>query len=156
MGRQKNWTSRIKRKNFLASNKIILTPKAMGLICKTESELYSVLRVSSIIFWKKKFIFWTRSFNVLYLFIIYLYLFILRESTSGGGAEKDRERIPSKLHFVSTEPDAGLKPTNREITTWAEIKSWTLNRLSHSGTLKMCLNLKREREMHFMQKSRYC
>ena len=30
---------------------------------------------------------------------------------SGRGAERERERIPSKLHTVSTEPDVGLEPT---------------------------------------------
>ena len=46
---------------------------------------------------------------------------------SGGGAargrgrererERERGRIPSRLHTVSTEPDVGLIPTNREIMT---------------------------------------
>ena len=31
-----------------------------------------------------------------------------------GGAERERDRVPSRLHAVSTEPDAGLDPTNRE------------------------------------------
>ena len=31
--------------------------------------------------------------------------------------ERERERIPGRLHTVSAEPDAGLKPTNREIMT---------------------------------------
>ena len=31
------------------------------------------------------------------------------------GVEGEGERIPSRLHAVSTEPDAGLEPTNREI-----------------------------------------
>ena len=37
----------------------------------------------------------------------------------GGGAEKERERerILSRLHTVSTEPDARIDPTNCEITT---------------------------------------
>ena len=47
--------------------------------------------------------------------------------------ERGRERIPGRLHTVSTETDVGLKLTNRDIMTWAEIKSWTLNRLSHPG-----------------------
>ena len=42
---------------------------------------------------------------------------------SRGGAERGRERIPSRLCRVSTEPDEGLNPTNREIMTWAEIES---------------------------------
>ena len=53
----------------------------------------------------------------------------------GGGVGRGRERgrIPSRLCTVSPEPDAGLEPTNREIMTWAETKSRTLNRLSHPG-----------------------
>ena len=45
----------------------------------------------------------------------------------------ERERIPSRLHTVSTEPHAGLDLTNREIMTWAEVKGWTLDPLSRSG-----------------------
>ena len=45
-----------------------------------------------------------------------------------GGAEREgKERIPSSLHTVSTEPDAELELTNREIMNRAEIKSGTLN-----------------------------
>ena len=44
-----------------------------------------------------------------------------------GQRERVRERIPSRLHAVSTEPNAGLHPTNREIMTGAKIKSWMLN-----------------------------
>ena len=42
-----------------------------------------------------------------------------------GKRERERERIPSRLLIVSTEPDAGLHLTNYEIMTRAEIKSWT-------------------------------
>ena len=43
---------------------------------------------------------------------------------SGGGAERkgDREsEAGSRLRAVSTEPDAGLEPTSREIMTWVEV-----------------------------------
>ena len=42
-----------------------------------------------------------------------------RESASGGGAvrEGERERIPSRLCTVSTEPDVGLEPMNCVIMT---------------------------------------
>ena len=43
------------------------------------------------------------------------------------GAEKGRERIPSRLHTVSAEPDARLKATNHVVMTQDEIKGWTLN-----------------------------
>ena len=36
---------------------------------------------------------------------------------SRGGAETGRERISSRLHAVSTEPDMGLNLTNLEIMT---------------------------------------
>ena len=35
----------------------------------------------------------------------------------GGRAETERDRILSRLHAASTEPNAGLNPTNREIMT---------------------------------------
>ena len=68
-------------------------------------------------------------------------LFILREKESEcmskGGTEKEREggrqRIPSRRLAVSAEPDAGLDPMNREIMTWAKIKSRMLNPLSYLG-----------------------
>ena len=40
-----------------------------------------------------------------------------REYEQGRGRERGRHRIHSRLQAVSTEPDAGLEPTNREITT---------------------------------------
>ena len=40
--------------------------------------------------------------------------------------EKQRQRIPSRLHTLSDEPDVELKFTNRKIMTTAEIKSWSL------------------------------
>ena len=43
------------------------------------------------------------------------------------GREREREgdtesEAGSRLRTVSTEPDAGLEPTNCEIMTWAEIE----------------------------------
>ena len=40
-----------------------------------------------------------------------------RESESRGGAERGRQRIPSRLHAISTEPNAGLNLKNRRIMT---------------------------------------
>ena len=37
------------------------------------------------------------------------------------------------LQSVSTQPDAGLEPTDQDIMTCAETKSQMLNRLSHPG-----------------------
>ena len=46
---------------------------------------------------------------------------------SGNGAEREGERIPSRLPAVSTEPNVGLDLTSREMVTRAEIESQTLN-----------------------------
>ena len=35
----------------------------------------------------------------------------------GRGQKRGRERIPSRFHTVSTEPNTGLQPTNRGIMT---------------------------------------
>ena len=44
-----------------------------------------------------------------------------------GHRERERERIPSRLLNVSTEPDMGLELTNHEVMTSAEIKSQNQN-----------------------------
>ena len=51
----------------------------------------------------------------------------------GRGRDRLRERIPSRLCSVSTELDEGLDLTNCKLMTWAEIKSQSLNQLSHTG-----------------------
>ena len=86
---------------------------------------------SNISFWfsvKKYFRKSTQSSNFDHFFFK-KYVFILREKehNQGRGRERGRERIPSRLHTVSTELDTGLEPTNHKIMTGAEIKSWTLN-----------------------------
>ena len=67
-------------------------------------------------------------------FFFFLSLFILRgkQHEQRRGRER-RERISSRLHAVSTEPDVGLDLRNHEIMTWAEIQSEALNQLSHPG-----------------------
>ena len=43
---------------------------------------------------------------------------------NGGGAERERDtesEAGSRLWAVSPKPDAGLKLTDREIVTWAEV-----------------------------------
>ena len=45
-----------------------------------------------------------------HFFFLNVYLFILRERVR----QRGRERIPSRLLAVNTEPDAGLELTNHE------------------------------------------
>ena len=44
-----------------------------------------------------------------------------RQCKRGGGAEREGQRIPSRLHTDNIESDVGLKLPNREITTQAEV-----------------------------------
>ena len=67
-------------------------------------------------------------------FFLNVYSF-LRDSTWARGRERGRQRIQSRLREVSAEPEVEPEPTNREIMTWAEIKSWMFNRLSHPAPL---------------------
>ena len=63
------------------------------------------------------------SENVKFRFFLNVYSFLKdteRQSTSGGGAEREGDtesEAGSRLQAVSTEPDAGLEPTNPEIMT---------------------------------------
>ena len=46
-----------------------------------------------------------------------------RQSVSREGAEREEDTVSeagSRLQAVSTEPNAGLEPTNCEIMTWAK------------------------------------
>ena len=55
---------------------------------------------------------------------IYLLWERKKKSACGRDRKRGRERIPSRLCTVSTEPHVGLKVRSM---TWAEIKSWMLN-----------------------------
>ena len=51
-----------------------------------------------------------------------------RQSMNGGGSEREGDtesKTGSRLWAVSTEPDAGLEFTDREIMTWAEVRHLT-------------------------------
>ena len=52
-----------------------------------------------------------------FLMFIYLFLEREREYAQGRGRERGIQTIPSRLCTVSTEPDAGLDLTKREIMT---------------------------------------
>ena len=77
--------------------------------------------------------------SLLLFFLMFIYWFWQRETErererahmSRGGAERERERegewerIPSRLHTVSTESDTWLEHTNCETMTWAEVTHLT-------------------------------
>ena len=46
-----------------------------------------------------------------------LFIYLERQSENGRGGERGRERIPSRLLAVSTEPKAGLELMNGETMT---------------------------------------
>ena len=63
---------------------------------------------------------WNSNKKKPYFFLVFIYLFLRdreRERTHIGRRGAERERIPSRLCTVSTEPETGLKLTNGEIMT---------------------------------------
>ena len=84
------------------------------------------------------------------VFLVYLFIYFEREreteketvSRGGAGMWVGEERIPSRPCAVSAEPKTGLELENCEIMTRTQIKSETLNRVSHPGAPLM-LFLKR-------------
>ena len=60
------------------------------------------------------------------------FVFLMCMCTRAGEGQREEERIPSRLHAVSTEPDVVLSLTNQETMTWAKIKSWMLGHLDGS------------------------
>ena len=78
-----------------------------------------------------------------FFFLSFIYRERERASTRASKREQGRGRQrgrqnPSRLRAVSTALDARLELMNREIVTRAEIKSRTLNRLSHPDTPGFC------------------
>ena len=81
------------------------------------------------------------SFSVLWFFLFLIFFNVYsflrerererereRQSVSGRGAEREGDtesKAGSRLRTVSTEPDVGLKPTNREIKTGAKLSRST-------------------------------
>ena len=67
-----------------------------------------------------------------------------RQSMNGGGSEREGDtesETGSRLRAVSTEPDAGLEPTDCKIMHDLS-RSRTLNRLSHPGAPEFSFKLK--------------
>ena len=79
------------------------------------------------------------SIDLYVCFLKFFLKFVYFEREREREREGQRERIPSRLLAVSAQsPTRDLKPQTREIVTWAEIKRWMLNQLSHPGT-PICL-----------------
>ena len=66
-------------------------------------------------------------------FLLFAKLTPERALASRGGEEREGDRIPSRLHAASAEPEAGLELMNCEIMTWAATNGQMLNRLSQPG-----------------------
>ena len=64
-------------------------------------------------------------FDELFIYLILMFIYFWeRDSMSEGRAEREGDtasEVGSSLWAVSTEPNAGLEPMNREIMTWAKV-----------------------------------
>ena len=82
---------------------------------------------------KKNLIFNEIFTNVSLRVFLFVRSFVLRVNEQGRSRGRGEERESQAGSKPSTEPNWGLDLTNREIMIRAEIKGWTLNRLSHPG-----------------------
>ena len=80
---------------------------------------------------------------------MFIYFEVERDkSVKGGEAEREGHtdsEADSTLRAVSTEPDTGLKLTNREIMTWAEVgclTDWATQMPQYLENFKSTLALK--------------
>ena len=85
------------------------------------------------------------------LFFLLSFFICFETERSGGGAESEGEN-PKRAS--SPLPHVGLELVNREITTWAEIKSQMLRRLSRPGAPSASSSNNTER--HQERSVRYC
>ena len=76
----------------------------------------------------------------LYIFLsLFIYFDRDRDSMSEGGTEREGDRESHSGSMLSAQnPTWGSHSWNREIMTWAETKSQTLNWLNHPGTPPVC------------------
>ena len=73
------------------------------------------------------------QFDIASCFSLFKIYFRERENTSGGEGQRETEKILSRLH-AQRGARHGARSHDPGLMTWAQIKSWLLNRLSHPGT----------------------
>ena len=66
-----------------------------------------------------------------YIFKFFFKFIYFERETAQIGQTRWRERISSRFHAASTEPNMRPELTNHGIMTWTKSKSQTLNQLSH-------------------------
>ena len=96
--------------------------------------------------------------KLFFLFFFNIYLFWetahVRHSETAWG--KGRERGRESQEGSALESDAGLELTNHDIMTWAEIKSWMLNWLSHPGARQILNILSIHQNVSFQKYNLQC
>ena len=67
--------------------------------------------------------------------IIYVFTYLFMKASGGGAERKGENESQAGFALSAQSPLRGLNPQTpgHEIMTWAENKSWMLNRLSHPG-----------------------
>ena len=81
--------------------------------------------------WRKYIKLQMDHFSFLNNFLMFIYVFFERESLSGGGAEREKERESQAGYTLSTEPNTGLDFTT--LRSWPEPKS-RVRRLTNWAT----------------------
>ena len=96
-------------------------------VCLLQKNVYSgPLPILIKAFWFLGF-FWGGLHELIKYFILFFKFIYLLGRWGEEQRDREREKTPSRLCTVSTEPNVGLELKNCEIMTRGEIKSQTLN-----------------------------
>ena len=91
------------------------------------ARIHQISASRNLIMWGQNQACWNYKYIVFLFFFFNVYLFLRqRETEHEQGRRREREgdtesETGSRLWAVSTEPDAGLELTDREIMTWAKV-----------------------------------
>ena len=74
------------------------------------------------------------------LFLMFIYFWERGKNESrGGGRERGRHRIQSRIQALNYQPNMGLEPMNHEIMTWTKVRCLT-NWATQAPPQRPCLN----------------
>ena len=122
-------TTKVKARNGSWTKSAALRMKNWLSTGLTQTKRSNGWNLKSIIFALIFIIFFLSFFTL----ISFKVLFVYRERVSGGGAEKGRDRIRSRLCAVSAKPKPGLQLRNYEMMTYPRSRVGRLTDWAHPG-----------------------
>ena len=105
------WEGQSERESKILSRPCTVSPKLSLGLDPTNSEIMTWAYIKN-------------QFKKNFFLLTFIYFLRVRDWARAGEVQREGDvelEACSRLWVVSTEPDGGLEPTNREIMTWAEV-----------------------------------